>query len=154
VARDVGVAQPYVFSLFATKLELFLAAVERSFELVSATFRSAAEAYDAGDGPPGCADTIEAMGRAYQQLLERDRDILMLQHQAFAACDDEAVRVVVRRLIADLIALVHGLSGADEDGIDGFMRYGMWLNVAAALGIHAHKGLLAWAVQASPRPDA
>ena len=33
IARRVGVAQPYVFSLFASKRELFLAAVERGFEL-------------------------------------------------------------------------------------------------------------------------
>ena len=34
IARRVGVAQPYVFSLFGSKRELFLAAVERGFELV------------------------------------------------------------------------------------------------------------------------
>ena len=31
IARNVGVAQPYVFSLFGSKRELFLAAVERCF---------------------------------------------------------------------------------------------------------------------------
>jgi AcrR family transcriptional regulator len=31
IARRVGVAQPYVFSLFGSKRELFLAAVERCF---------------------------------------------------------------------------------------------------------------------------
>ena len=35
IARRVGVAQPYVFSLFATKRDLFIAAVERGFEMVS-----------------------------------------------------------------------------------------------------------------------
>ena len=34
IAKRVGVAQPYVFSLFATKRDLFLAAVERGFEIV------------------------------------------------------------------------------------------------------------------------
>src|ERR1700691_2396225 len=38
IARRVGVAQPYVFSLFASKRELFLAAVQRGFELVAETF--------------------------------------------------------------------------------------------------------------------
>ena len=45
IARRVGVAQPYVFSLFANKRELFLAAVQRSFERVADTFRRAAEDY-------------------------------------------------------------------------------------------------------------
>ena len=44
IARRVGVAQPYVFSLFATKRDLFIAAVERGFEMVSGLFtESAAE---------------------------------------------------------------------------------------------------------------
>src|SRR5437867_4088656 len=40
IARRVGVAQPYVFSLFASKRELFLAAIERSFEHVAAAWPS------------------------------------------------------------------------------------------------------------------
>ena len=32
IARRVGVAQPYVFSLFGDKRELFLAAVQRCFD--------------------------------------------------------------------------------------------------------------------------
>ncbi len=40
IARRVGVAQPYVFSLFGSKRELFLAAVQRGFERVGACFRS------------------------------------------------------------------------------------------------------------------
>ena len=39
IARRVGVAQPYVFSLFASKRELFLAAVERGFELIADDLR-------------------------------------------------------------------------------------------------------------------
>src|SRR5437868_6577050 len=46
IARRVGVAQPYVFSLFGTKRELFLAAVERGFELTAETFTTAAAEYD------------------------------------------------------------------------------------------------------------
>ena len=38
IATRVGVAQPYVFSLFASKRELFLAAVERDFQLTEETF--------------------------------------------------------------------------------------------------------------------
>src|SRR5437588_10910371 len=64
IARRVGVAQPYVFSLFGNKRELFLAAVERGFELTSDTFTRVAAEYDppvdlAGKGVPN------AMGNAY-----------------------------------------------------------------------------------------
>ena len=40
IARRVGVAQPYVFSLFSNKRELFLAALERSFERVARHLRT------------------------------------------------------------------------------------------------------------------
>ena len=57
IARRVGVAQPYVFSLFPTKRELFLAALERSFERVADTFRRAAADYREGRAPGGRART-------------------------------------------------------------------------------------------------
>ena len=65
IARRVGVAQPYVFSLFATKRELFLAALERSFERVAQTFRGPRPSYREGRAPADCEDALEAMGRAY-----------------------------------------------------------------------------------------
>jgi hypothetical protein len=33
------------------------------------------------------------------------------------------------------VAHVQRLSGADQEAIDDFFRYGMWLNVAAAMGV-------------------
>jgi AcrR family transcriptional regulator len=135
IARRVGVAQPYVFSLFPTKRELFLAATERSFERVAETFRVAAAAYEAGDVPEECEDVLQAMGMAYAELLRGERDLLMLQHQAYAACDDEVVRVRVRHAYAQLVELARELSGADAERLDEFFRYGMALNVAAALGV-------------------
>src|SRR5437773_2060478 len=92
IARRVGVAQPYVFSLFSSKRELFLAAIDRSFERMQSTFTAAAASFQAGTAPAECADLLEAMGRAYKELLRSDRDHLMLQHQAYAACNDEVVR--------------------------------------------------------------
>ncbi len=135
IARRVGVAQPYVFSLFPNKRELFLAAIERSFERIAATFRAAAAEYHAGSAPPECEDTLQAMGRAYRELLESDRDYLMLQHQSYAACDDEVVRGRVRHRFAELAELARELSDADPERLDEFFRHGMSLNVAAALGV-------------------
>ena len=134
IARRVGVAQPYVFSLFANKRELFLAAVERDFELVSETFARAAAEFDPAIALPD-TDVLTAMGQAYVELLASDRDYLMLQHQAYAACDDELIRNRVRACYARLVTHVQELSGADAERIDEFFRYGMWLNVAAAMGV-------------------
>ncbi len=59
IARRVGVAQPYVFSLFGNKRELFLAAVERASSWIGETFTQAAAEFDpaiavAGYGRPEC----------------------------------------------------------------------------------------------------
>lgn len=133
IARRVGVAQPYAFALFGSKRELFLAAVQRCFEATADTFAAAAEAFDPATAPPDM-DVLRAMGMAYRALLGEQRDYLMLQHQAYAACDDPVIRERVRELFARLIRHVQKLSGADAERIDEFFRYGMWLNVAAALG--------------------
>jgi AcrR family transcriptional regulator len=135
IARRVGVAQPYVFSLFANKRELFLAALERSFQEVADAFRRAAAEFREARAPTGCEDALDAIGHAYKELLLKDRDYLMLQHQCYAACDDQLVRARVRRRYAELVALVRELSGAAPERLDDFFRHGMALNVAAALGV-------------------
>ena len=150
IARRVGVAQPYVFSLFGTKRELFLAALERSFEKVADTFRGAAHDYAEGRAPAECEDVLEAMGRAYSELLSADRDYLMLQHQCYAACEDELVRARVRHRYAELVELAGSLSGAEPEQLDDFFRHGMALNVAAALGVEGLSSDCAW-VQAELR---
>jgi AcrR family transcriptional regulator len=137
IARRVGVAQPYVFSLFGSKKELFLAAVERGFELTANTFAQAAAEYDPAVALPD-TDVLKAMGQAYVQLLYSEhRDYLMLQHHAYAACDDPEIRARVRALYAQLVAHVERLAGPelDSERIDEFFRYGAWLNIGAAMGV-------------------
>ena len=160
IARRVGVAQPYVFSLFGSKRELFMAAVARGFELVGETFTRTAAEFDP-DSLPAEIDVLRAMGASYLGLLESHRDYLMLQHQAYAACEDPVIRDHVRSLYANLVGHVerlaneaaqrHGEPTPTAERIDEFFRYGMWMNVAAAMGVedlsagcewvraHAHK---------------
>ncbi|HUA73626.1 MAG TPA: TetR/AcrR family transcriptional regulator [Solirubrobacteraceae bacterium] len=147
IARRVGVAQPYVFSLFPSKRDLFLAALERGFERVADAFRRAAADYAEGRAPAECEDALDAMGFAYKGLLSSDRDYLMLQHQSYAACDDELVRACVRRRYAELVRLAQELSGADSERIDDFFRHGMALNVAAALGVEDLSAGCAWVAE-------
>jgi len=135
IARQVGVAQSYVFSLFASKRELFIAAVERCFDRVAELFIAAAAEFDPATAPPEI-DVFNAMGNAYVELLASDRAYLMLQHQAYAACDDEVIREHVRACYAQLVVHVERLApDAEPERIDEFFRYGMWLNVAAAMGV-------------------
>jgi AcrR family transcriptional regulator len=134
IAQQVGVAQPYVFSLFPGKKELFMAAVERSFERTTEMFRKTAAAFDPATAEPE-VDVLKAMGMAYVAMLESNRDALMFQHQSYAACNDPEIRDLVRGCYARLVHEVQELSGADAERIDDFMRHGMALNVAAAMGV-------------------
>ena len=43
IAREAGISQPYLFRLFRTKRELFLACVERCYGQVGAVFAEAAD---------------------------------------------------------------------------------------------------------------
>jgi AcrR family transcriptional regulator len=154
IARRVGVAQPYVFSLFGSKRELFLAAVDRCFDRVAETFTRAAEEFDPAIAEPD-ADVLKAMGKEYVELLVSHRDYLMLQHQAYAACDDPEIRERVRGAYARLVVHVEGLSDADQERLDDFFRYGMWLNVAAAMGVEDLSVGCEWIrAEHMPPPDA
>jgi AcrR family transcriptional regulator len=132
-----------VFSLFGGKRELFLAAVERCFDRVGDVFRRAAQDFDPASAKPG-DDVMAAMGRAYIEMLGSRREYLMLQHQAYAACDDEVIRTSVRAAYARLVELVEELSGESAERLDQFFSYGMWLNVAAAMGVEDLSASCEW----------
>jgi AcrR family transcriptional regulator len=137
IAADVGVAQPYVFSLFPTKRDLFLAAVGRCFEQIGALFEAAATEFEGREPAEPDEDVLKAIGKAYTASLGDNPDLLLLQLQGYAACgDDEEIQTFVRLEYARLVELIRNLSGtADEERLDTFFQAGMWCNVAAALGV-------------------
>ena len=125
IARRAGVSQPYLFRLFGTKKELFIAAVNRCFRTTLETFMRAAE------GKQG-EDALAAMGKAYVQLL-MDRQKLLMQLQGHAACDDPEIRDVVRRNFGEIVEYVERVSGMPEERVREFIARGMLLNVMAAM---------------------
>jgi AcrR family transcriptional regulator len=145
IAADVGVAQPYVFSLFPTKRDLFLAAVDRCFEKVAALFEQAAAAFAENGPQEPDEDKLNAIGHAYMDAIADNPDQLLLQLQGYAACgDDPGIQTAVRRNYARLVQLARELTGADDERLDGFFQMGMWCNVAAALGIEDFKSDSGW----------
>jgi AcrR family transcriptional regulator len=154
IARSVGVAQPYVFSLFGSKRELFLAAVDRCYRRVSQLLTQSAAGYDQ-EGVDQDLPIEKWMGNAYIDMLRTDRDSLMLQLQSYAACDDPVIRDRVRANYAQLVRLAARLMGPEtgQEELDNFFRYGMWLNVTAAMGVEDLSVGCQW-IRDEPAPDA
>jgi AcrR family transcriptional regulator len=132
IARRVGVSQPYVFQLFGTKKQLFIAVVRSCFERTRLAFEDAATRWT--PDADACDSPLAAMGIAYTRLLA-DRTLLLVQLQAYAACSDPEVRAVVREEWGRLHRDVSRVSGASREDIHHFFAEGMLMNLGAAVGL-------------------
>jgi AcrR family transcriptional regulator len=131
IARRAGVSQPYLFQLFRTKKQLFLATVQDCFARIALRFETSAAAARAAGGDP--EHVLETMGDAYVALLMSDRDLLRLQLHAYAACSDPEIQAEVRALYRELWRTVGRLSGADPDALYPWFASGMLINVIASI---------------------
>ena len=130
IAREAGISQPYLFRLFRTKKELFLACTDRADEMVREVFVRAAERAPEGE-------VLKTMGRAYIEELLPDRHAVLMQMQGYAATSDPDIRQHVRANYGRLVADVARLSGSTPEGVWTFFAHGMLLNITAALDLDA-----------------
>jgi AcrR family transcriptional regulator len=128
IAKAVGISQPYVFRLFGTKKQLFIATIERCMHGTLEMFHTASA------GLRG-EEALHAIGEAYSQRLATDPTYLHSQMQAYAACDDAEIREVVRRGYGELVEYVERVSGAPAEHIAHFFAKGMLLNVMASMDL-------------------
>jgi AcrR family transcriptional regulator len=127
IARRAGISQPYLFRLFGSKKQLFLAVTDACFAETLETFREAAS------GKAG-KEALRAMGEAYIDLLARDRAMLQCQLQAYAASvHDEEVRDSTARGYGRVVDYVEAVCGTDRHEISMFFATGMLLNILAAV---------------------
>jgi AcrR family transcriptional regulator len=124
VAQRAGLSQPYLFRLFGTKRDLFIATMSLMHERIEDAFRTAAA------GLSG-VDALAAMGDAYKELLS-ERELLLLQLHAYAASSDPEIRKASREGFRHLWNVVAELTGLHEEWIRRFFAQGMLLNVVAA----------------------
>lgn len=127
IATLAGVSQPYVFQLFGTKKDLYVACIELRTSEIRAAFAEAA-----GSRPD---DPLTAMADAYMSLLADDPDALTCQLQAWSTSGVPEIRDAVRTSYLDIWRDVHRLSGASGDALRDFMAQGMLLTVVAALDL-------------------
>ena len=128
IAEAAGISQPYLFRLFGTKKKLFVAAVERCLADTLELFRSAA-------GDLRGEEALDAMGDAYVTMVLNDRRRLLMQMQAYAACDDPDVREAMRTGYGKLHLFVETVSGMPAEVVSHWFAVGKLLNVIAAMDV-------------------
>ena len=129
IAKRAGISQPYLFRLFGTKKDLYIASVGRCYRDTLELFQRAAE------GLRG-EEALHAMGHAYMEQLETDRVWLRGQLQAYAASEDPDIRRVVREGFGDLVAYVRRVTGAEWPVVWHFFATGMLLNVLSSMQVN------------------
>lgn len=130
VARDADISPAYVFKLFPSKEGLFVAALERCFELIERALESGARA--AGGETPTVI--LDRMGDAYAELIG-DRSLLMLQVHAQSASDVPDIREALRRGIARITRFAAIRSGAEPDAVQRFIAYGQLCHLVVTAGL-------------------
>jgi AcrR family transcriptional regulator len=128
IARAAGISQPYLFRLFGTKKELFIASLERCLEETRELFRAAAA------GQHG-EEALHAMGMAYVDMVVTQRDRLLLQMQGYAACHDPDVREAMRHGYGQLVLVVEAISGLPAEAVSHWFAQGKLLNVVVAMDL-------------------
>jgi AcrR family transcriptional regulator len=127
IAERAGVSQPYVFRLFGTKKQLFLACIEERTRVIREAFRSAAEASP--------EEPLEAMASAYLSLLLDDPVALRAQLQAWSSAPDPEIGDAARSSYLSVWRDVHALTGIGAEEVRDFMAHGMLLTVLAVLDL-------------------
>ncbi len=144
IATRAGISQPYLFRLFGTKKDLFVA----TYELVAD--RIIAAMTRAGLGLEG-KEALSAMGEAYVELLQ-DPELLQVQLHGFAAAPgDPEIAGSCRRTFEVLWHLVHERTHLPDEELRRFFSMGMMLNVMSAIDLLSLPDH--WAQSFCPTPE-
>ena len=130
IAAEAKISTAYVFKLFPSKERLFVAALDRCFELIRQALDAGATA--AREQTP--AGLLDAMGDAYAELIA-DKDLLMLQVHAQSASDVEEIRRALQQGIGRITEFVSLRSGADDAAVQQFMAYGQLCHLIVTAGL-------------------
>jgi AcrR family transcriptional regulator len=127
IARAAGISQPYLFRLFGSKKDLYLAASQRCINDLYTVFAKAAE------GQTGVA-VLQAMGNVYTEIMQ-DRDRLMLMLKSWTSCDDPDIARMTRSAWRDLVDLAERASGEPAAVVSRFFGDGMLMTIFMSLNL-------------------
>jgi len=144
IAARAGISQPYLFRLFGTKKDLFVA----TYDLVG--LRIINELTRAAAGLEG-EEAKVAMGDAYLELMQ-DPEVLQVQLHGFAAAPgDPDIARSCRRTFEVLQELVVERAQVSDDELRQFFAAGMLINVMAAIDLLSLSDH--WAQSLCPVPE-
>jgi AcrR family transcriptional regulator len=128
IASRAGISQPYLFRLFGTKKDLFVA----TYDLVGD--RIINELTRVSDGLEG-EEALGAMAAAYLELMQ-DPELLQVQLHGFAAAPgDPDIARSCRRTFEVLQQVVSERTHLSDDELREFFAMGMLINVMAAIDL-------------------
>ncbi len=127
IARRAGISQPYIYALFPSKQDLFIAVHD---EVDGRITRAFTEAASRGTTPD---EKLALMGDVYGELIA-DRDMLRAQLHTYAT-GDPVIQAHAARSYRALYDEVIRLSGATAAQVSLFFACGMLANVTIALGL-------------------
>ncbi len=126
IARASGISQPYLFRLFGSKKELYLAAMQRCIDETYAAFSAAAQ------GKTG-QEALHAMGEAYMGIAT-DHDRLMLMLKTWSS-DDPDLRRHSRTAWRNLVDLAEQSSRETPQVVARFFAHGMLITILRSMGL-------------------
>jgi AcrR family transcriptional regulator len=130
IAARAGISQPYLFRLFGTKKDLFVA----TYDLVGD--RIIKELSEAGAGLDG-QEAQAAMGIAYMELMQ-DPELLQVQLHGFAAAPgDPDIARSCRRTFEVLQQVFFDRTHLSDEELRQFFAMGMLINVMAAIDLQS-----------------
>ena len=125
IAERAQISETYILRLFATKKDLFIAAVERVHGRIMKMYHEAVE-----QNPQHPLEAI----RVSMQQSPAQRDELLLLLQAYAASNDADVQRIVRERFREMYQYVEAVAGASAE-VSAFFAYNMLGMVALALDL-------------------
>ncbi|HEU0166049.1 MAG TPA: TetR/AcrR family transcriptional regulator [Thermomicrobiales bacterium] len=134
IAEAAGISQPYTLRLFKTKKAIFLAALHRVCDNITATWATTNEHLDrlGRTPPPSPSERLESMGISFMTLVKEVND-LRLVLQAFSSAEDDDIRTASHARLKQMFDWVRETTGAPFDSVREFFAYGMMLMVAASI---------------------
>jgi AcrR family transcriptional regulator len=128
IAARAGISQPYIFRLFGTKKDLFIATYDMVTTTIDQAFTAAAQGLEG-------EDAMAAMGLAYLELLQ-DPDLLQVQLHGFAAAAaDPDIARACQDTFRRLWMLVRNYADVTPQQMRDFFAHGMLCSVMAAIDL-------------------